>query len=112
MPELVAEFSSSAYLTDTQLSRFKRIPGHTVAVAVSNVTDNRFEPTIQRSRYPLQRLVDTLTRSLYQFHKRLSGGFFIFTIAPCPQALHPVDRFAQLRKAPAPLVTGDQLVHV
>ena len=26
MPELVAEFSSSAYLTDTQLSRFKRIP--------------------------------------------------------------------------------------
>ena len=26
MPELLAEFSSSAYLTDTQLSRFKRIP--------------------------------------------------------------------------------------
>ena len=27
MTELLVEFSSSAYLTDTQLSRLKRIPG-------------------------------------------------------------------------------------
>jgi len=35
MPELVAEFSSSAYLTDTQLSRFKRIPAEVDALLIA-----------------------------------------------------------------------------
>ena len=37
MTELLAEFSSSWYLTDTQLSRLKRIPAHRQAGFALNV---------------------------------------------------------------------------
>ena len=51
-----------------------------VRVAVPNGADNRLEPTRQRSRYALQRLLGALSGSLNAFQKRLSGGFFIFFI--------------------------------
>jgi hypothetical protein len=86
--------------------------GHPVGVALPNVSGNRFEPTMQCSRYALQWLLNALTRSLYQLQQGLSGGFLICAIAPQPHVLHPVDRFASLRKAPAPLATRDQRVHV
>src|SRR5712691_7971183 len=85
---------------------------HAVGVAMPHEADNRLEPTRQRPRDTRQRLLGALRRSLNEFQKRLSGWFFILAIAPLPQVLHPIQRFTSLWKAPAPVVTGDELIHI
>jgi hypothetical protein len=86
--------------------------GYAVGVAIPNEADNRLEPTRQRPRETRQRLLGALSRSLNECHKRLAGWFFILAIAPLPQGLHPIQRFTSLWKAPTPVVTGDERVHI
>src|SRR2546425_3663038 len=85
---------------------------HPVIVATPNVADNRLKPTRQRPCHPLQRLLGTLARALNQLQKGFPSRLFICTIEPHPQVLYPVNDFAQLGKAPSPLITGNPLVHI
>ena len=85
---------------------------HAVGVAMPNEADNRLEPTRQRPRDTRQRLLGALRRALTEFHKRLSGWFFLLAVEPLPQVLHPIQRFTSLWTAPAPVVTGDELIHI
>jgi len=86
--------------------------GYALGVAIPNEADNRLEPTRQHPRDTRQRLLGALSRSLNELQKRLSGWFFILAIAPLPHVLHSIQRFTSLWKAPAPVVTGDELIHI
>jgi retron-type reverse transcriptase len=57
VPELLAEFSSSAYMTDTQLSRLKRIPG------IDKITAKDFEENLDRN---IEKLRDELKAQTFQ----------------------------------------------
>src|SRR5438034_2100901 len=83
-----------------------------VIVATPNVADNRLKPTRQRPCHPLQRLLGTLARAFNQLQKGVPSRLCIFTLEPHPQVLYPVNDFAQLRKAPAPLVPRNPRVHI
>ncbi len=85
---------------------------HPVIVATPNVADNRLKPTRQRPCHPLQRLLGTLARAFNQLQKGVPSRLGIFTLEPHPQVLYPVKDFAPLRKAPAPLVPRNPLVHI
>ena len=95
-----------------QLDLIVEALGHAVGVAVPHGTRNGLKPPRQRARYPPPRLLGTLARALNEFQQRRSGGFLLYTLEPLAQVLHPVERFTQLRKASAPLVTRDPLVHL
>ena len=82
---------------------------HAVGGAVPNGTRHGLKPPRQRSRSPPPRLLGALARALNAFQQRLSGGFLLCALAPLTRVLHPVQRFTQLRKTSAPLVTRDQL---
>src|SRR5436309_13293874 len=49
MTELVVEFSASAYLTDTQLSRLKRIPTNELVGRLDPTTAQWIAPSTERS---------------------------------------------------------------
>src|SRR4051812_37547249 len=80
--------------------------------ATPHVADNRLKPPRQRPRHPLQRLLGTLARALHPLHKGVPSRLCIFTLAPHPHVLSPVNDFAPLRKAPSPLVPRNHLVHI
>src|SRR5918998_6185516 len=83
-----------------------------IAITLPNVMDNRLKPTCQRPGHSLQRFLGALARPLNQLRERLAGWLVILALEPQAQVLHPIDHLTQLWKAPAPLVTRDQLVHM